>query len=1058
MTWCIEDGWEVVGRYLDAGYLLRHQIESYNDFYLYGISRILEEFSIVPISNKTGPYATIILHRIYIGRPSAETDDTEKVLFPSEARMRNLTYAAPLYLDAVVRYENGKEDTYAKMYVGKLPIMVRSIGCSLYQQEHNPKCFTKECPRDGGGYFIANGIERILVSTENMATRQVYVFEKKGVAVAELRTFTNVFTLEYQPRNHNIATAFTSLRSPIPLAVLLWALGATPKVVQMEDEIVTYLYEDSATIPSVEHAQEIIGNILVLSGTKLNKTQAAVAFLNKELFPHLSRDKRTVTLAEKAQYLGFMVNKLIRTLRHQRPFDDRDHFANKRLDTTGSLMSTLFRRLIRKLVKDLTLAAGKVAESKREINLPNLLKLGSLSKGLITPIRTGNWGMQKQTSTKTGISQALNRLTYAAFLSHMRRVVSPNSKEGKLEKLRQLHGSQWGFIDPAESPEGASLGIVKNLALLSTISIGAVEATLEPTITPFLIKRCPEHPIVLVNGVLMGSTTQPDELMQEIRRLRRCGQISAEVSVAFFPTEQEVRIASDAGRILRPVLVVRNGKLTIHQRDRACSWANLLDRGKVEFIDAMEQDCCLIAATPQEITPLHTHCEIHPSVILGAVSSTIPFAHHNQAPRNAYQAAMSKQSLGVYISNYMQRMEVAHVLCYPQKPLCSTRPEYLLGYQDLPSGANPIVAVACMGYNQEDSIILNKNSIERGLFWSISYRTFQCEEDMRNRIERPDPMSCQNMRVANYEKLDDEGIIAPGTPIADDDVLVGRVELSKEKDGESKRDTSLIFKSDEPGYVDSVILTTNESGHKMVRIRVHNVRRPELGDKFAMRCAQKGTTGMIYDQEDLPFTAQGMTPDLIINSHALPSRMTIAMLIECLHSKAGALGGHFRDASTFQPATPEEAEQELRAHGYEAFGNEHLYCGVTGRMLQGSIFMGPIHYQRLKHMVVDKIHSRSTGYVQALCRQPVNFLAGVQSKICAGPSQRARPPFSGNTLKLLVPSHIGNGAVALGKTQRYDYNLVDWAILSGILRANWMCLGMSCNDYTEVGVRRSILL
>lgn len=381
-----------------------------------------------------------------------------------------------------------------------------------------------------------------------------------------------------------------------------------------------------------------------------------------------------------------------------------------------------------------------------------------------------------------------------------------------------------------------------------------------------------------------------------------------------------------------------------------------------------------------------THCEIHPSMILGVCASIIPFPDHNQSPRNTYQSAMGKQAMGVFLTNFDQRMEtMANILYYPQKPLATTRSMEFLRFRELPAGQNAIVAIACYsGYNQEDSVIMNQSSIDRGLFRSLFYRTYTDSEKMIGltvveRFEKPMRTDTLGMRKGTYDKLDDDGIIAPGVRVSGEDIIIGKTaplapeaeELGQRTKAHTKLDASTPLRSTESGIVDQVLVSTSNDDLKFVKVRMRTTKIPQIGDKFASRHGQKGTIGITYRQEDMPFTREGLTPDLIINPHAIPSRMTIAHLIECQLSKVSALRGFEGDATPFTDVTVDSVSRLLREHGYQSRGFEVMYNGHTGRKLVAQIFLGPTYYQRLRHMVDDKIHARARGPTQILTRQPV---------------------------------------------------------------------------------------
>lgn len=696
---------------------------------------------------------------------------------------------------------------------------------------------------------------------------------------------------------------------------------------------------------------------------------------------------------------------------------------------------------------------SQCVETNKEFNLSLAVKHQTITNGLKYSLATGNWGDQKKSmSSKAGVSQVLNRYTYASTLSHLRRCNTPLGREGKIAKPRQLHNTHWGMVCPAETPEGQACGLVKNLSLMSCISVGSFSAPVIEFLEEWGLESLEENAHsttpctkVFVNGVWMGVHRDPANLVKTIKKLRRKEDISSEVSVVRDIRERELRLYTDAGRVCRPLFIVENQQLVLQKKhvrwivnqkkdddeEEVYKWQNLVKEGVVELLDAEEEETVMICMSPEDLeisrrqaegedvqepedfdpaarlkagTHAHTwtHCEIHPSMILGVCASIIPFPDHNQvsnshvamqqaltfgqSPRNTYQSAMGKQAMGIFLTNFLIRMDtMANILYYPQKPLATTRSMEYLKFRELPAGQNAIVAILCYsGYNQEDSVIMNQSSIDRGLFRSIYYRSYMDLEkksgmQQLEEFEKPTRDTTLRMKHGTYDKIEDDGLIAPGTNVVGEDIIIGKTapippdseELGQRTRNHTRRDVSTPLKSTENGIVDQVLITTNHEGQKFVKVRVRSTRIPQIGDKFASRHGQKGTIGITYRQEDMPFTAEGIVPDLIINPHAIPSRMTIGHLVECLLSKVATLIGNEGDATPFTDLTVEGVSTFLRQKGYQSRGLEVMYHGHTGRKLQAQVYLGPTYYQRLKHMVDDKIHSRARGPVQILTRQPV---------------------------------------------------------------------------------------
>ena len=598
-------------------------------------------------------------------------------------------------------------------------------------------------------------------------------------------------------------------------------------------------------------------------------------------------------------------------------------------------------------------------------------------------------------------------MNYVSSLSHARRISTPTDKSGKLIPPRKLHNTCWGFLCPAETPEGQSVGLVKNLSYMTHITIYSNSLPLYeyvmPHITPIdkdiTSKAIYNKVKVFINGAWVGITDTPNEFYLMLKDKKYKGIINIYTSIVFDYKMCEIRICNDSGRLTRPILRVKDNNILVTNsiikklNNGELVWDNLLTSSKIdetvlEYIDPEEQSWALIATKPNDIIAKndqilkYTHCEIHPSTIFGVLASCIPFPEHNQSPRNTYQCAQGKQAMGVYVTNYENRMDkTAYVLNYPMRPLVDTRIMNMIQLNKIPSGTQVIVAIMThTGYNQEDSLLINKGSIDRGMALVTVYHTEKDEDKQKiNGDEeircKPDSSKTKGMKMGNYDKVNSKGVIPENTLLENRDIIISKITPIKENRNDHTKvikyeDQSKIYKTVEETYIDKNYIDRNGEGYNFAKVRIRATRKPVIGDKFSSRHGQKGTVGNIIPECDMPFTANGVRPDIIINPHAIPSRMTIGQLKETVLGKVLVELGLFGDGTAFGEFDVKDICNELIKLGYEAHGNELLHNGLTGEQHECSVFMGPVFYQRLKHMVNDKSHSRSIGPMVNLTRQP----------------------------------------------------------------------------------------
>jgi DNA-directed RNA polymerase II subunit RPB2 len=977
-----KEQFKIIEKFMKMGNQSKLQIDSFNHFINFGIKKIFKSNNEIIINCDLFDYV-VKFSNIMIDKPYIIDDNRMiKYITPHECRLRDISYDAviSLNIDEIKIDKEGRvleHKIHNKIPIARIPIMLRSRKCILAGKNKDKLVEMGECIYDHGGYFIIKGNERVLVSQERINYNTVYTFkQKQSVKYSYITEIRSMFTetgysslIQIKLLRNDMYINLPHLKEQIPIGILLCIYG-------YDDDYIINTINDKYSYSIIKQKYnmdcEDCKKYLVRSSIQLIPNEERDEFLDKllynNIFPHLNEMNNKKLYGE---YIIYMVKLLIKTSEGDIDPDDRDHISNKRCEASGILVHDILRSLWKKLLKNL----DNLLQKRQDIMLM-LNRTNSISQGIRQCFATGNWSIFKNTYVRTGVSQILNRLSYSGTLSHLKRLVIPVGKEGKNTKIRQIHSSQLGYVCPVETPEGHSAGVVKNFSLLTRVSEFISNDEVFLSINE-IIDECKEGEyVILLNGIIIGYTDTKNIIIEKLKKMREDKLIDKFISISYNDIVKEIRLYSDYGRLLRPLL---NTKNMITEKDiNKYSWNELVNFNKIVYIDSYEIENTYIAMFPSEITNEHDYCEIHPSMILSVCSSIIPFPDHTQSPRNTYQSAMGKQAIGLYCSSNNIRVDtVVNHLIQPQKPLVYTKPSEYMNMCEMASGVNVIVAICCYtGYNQEDSVIINQSAIERGLFRSYVYKTITVSEKKINNSSKEQieiPKLDIRFKSNCYSKLDKDGIIKVGQKIEIGDVIIGKVLYTNKNDIETQKDISICIKAGETGIVDKVFIT-NTDGYKLIKIKIRSLRIPEVGDKFASREAQKGTCGMIFPQYDMPFTADGIVPDLIINPHCIPSRMTINQLLECVGSKSGVIKGKFRDSTAFSESSTDiisYLQEELHNCGFDRDGNECMYNGFTGEKFKTQIFIGPTYYQRLKHLVKDKIHARSRGNVQSLTRQPL---------------------------------------------------------------------------------------
>jgi DNA-directed RNA polymerase II subunit RPB2 len=1089
----------------------RHHIESYDHFVSQDLPAIIKDANPLVLLHapigKTGVYAykaEVFIGgldgtRLYIGTPTISLKDSQeiRVLMPNEARLRNLTYAARVDADIVIRLTystpsgssrsmtqkevilDASTDPVQFGYLARfplftLPIMLHSRYCLLHGK---PAAFIKEageCQYDYGGYFIVDGSEKVLITHQEQAFNvlnisvqerdpKIAIFSSIACLNPTTRRVKRVAFALYK-RDNTLLLSLPLVRTPVPLFVVFRALG-----IQSDEDILRMIFPDPDATET-----KILQPLLhesILDAHPIFDTYSAIQYIKtltkgfseahvldilyNQVFIHVENQPKA-----RAAFLAECVRRILRVRAKIDAPTDRDDIRNQRCMTSGILTRMMFQGLYTAWFKAVRLTLDKernfnegIYEGEKYQNLflqgtlNQMFKAGMLTEGILRSFK-GKWSSGSGAGVgeeKSGVIQALSRLSYMDFMSHCRRVVLDFDTGMKLPGPRRLHTSQYGYFCTSETPGGASIGITKNLSMLTSISV----ATEPGPIIKWLYARGEVIPCeqmtpamliisvpVFVNAGIVGYTLRPMALRDTLKVFKWTGCLPPSASVGFSIRERRIFLFLDEGRPMRPLIHLGpRGSVPVEALRRAANWRNLIlgvlphtatrnlsqggfsdpfagetkptlesyvqrlapDAGVIEYMDPYEMNEAFVANFPENIQADSTHLEIHPSTIVGLLTSMIPYANHNQSPRNQLSCSQSKQGLSVYSTAFKNRFDnQVHVLCYGQAPLVRTSYYDYLADGQMGYGHNLILAMGSFtGYNQDDGILMNADSFARGMFRSTFYRSYEA-------FEEDDPMTHGKTRIANpasvpgwtqlrpgvdYSKLDGRGIVRVGEYVDETSALVGMYLQSEMGD---MRDSSVTAQVWTRGRVEEVSVTVNNMGLAMVKVRVVQERIPELGDKFSNRHGQKGTIGMLMRSYDLPRTSEGIPVDMIMNPHAIPSRMTVAQLIEALVGKAAPSLGTVGNGTVFMnDGNPVEAIGNVLRDvlGMEPFGEELMYDGMSGQLIPTQMFIGNVYTMRLKHMPEDKWNARGEGRREQRTHQPTGG-RGAQGGLRIGEMER----------------------------------------------------------------------
>ncbi|KAK3275089.1 DNA-directed RNA polymerase III subunit RPC2 [Cymbomonas tetramitiformis] len=973
----VKDKYELLPAFLKMRGLVRQHIDSFNYLVNEEMKKIIHAKSNEKVQCDSDPNFYLKFLDIHVGKPSTNEEFSTLDLTPQQCRLRDMTYAAPITVD--VEYTRGKEivtrrskDGVGGILIGRMPIMLRSSHCVLAGKDEAQLARLGECPLDPGGYFVVKGTEKVILIQEQITKNRIIIdigFKGEPQAsvtssTTERKTQTNVVV-----KQGKIYLRFNTFSEDIPIMIVLKAMGA-----ESDQEVMELIGTNGNYInlfaPSIQEccnmsvftqhqALEYMGSKVKATRqtwikVKKSKSDEVRDILTNSVLAHVTT--RNYDFRAKIYYVSVMIRRLLQAVEDPTQLDDKDYYGNKRLELSGGLLSLLFEDLFKRLCADLKkqadLAFSK-ANRATQFDIVKCIRQDTITTGLEHAISSGNWTVKRFRMDRKGMTQVLSRLSFIASLGMMTRIISQFEKTRKVSGPRALQPSQWGMLCPSDTPEGEACGLVKNLSLMTHVTTDDDEAPLARL--AFALGVEPLHmimsselhnggsDIVFLNGHIIGVHFNAHKFAQTIRLMRRAGRIGCYVSVHV--EHGRCHLSSDGGRLCRPLLIADKGHLRINDvhiqqlKDGHRTFEDFLCEGLIEYLDVNEENNCMIALHEKDANETVTHIEIEPFTLLGVVAGLIPYPHHNQSPRNTYQCAMGKQAMGNIAYNQLNRMDtLLYLLVYPQRPLCQTKTIELVGYHKLGAGQNATVAVISFsGYDIEDAIVMNKSSLDRGFGRCIVIRKYSTAfKKYPNRTADRCVSAAARRSVpvrGNKTLLENDGIAGVGEIIRPGDIYVNKESPLNTRDpiqnpnmlpDSCYKPSPQVYKGPpgEEAVVDKVLLTSSDDQHFVVKTLVRHTRRPELGDKFSSRHGQKGVVGTIVRQEDYPFNDQGICPDLIMNPHGFPSRMTVGKMIELL---AGKRTARRAAAPAAFPEAPVEDAQKTCSGGLSLWGA----CGAV---------------------------------------------------------------------------------------------------------------------------------